>query len=169
MSRWSDDDPPLNRGHKRQRRRDGQKEVYEDSSFPNLPSKSLIICFLIKFHHPRSIHSVWKSHKKSNFSKSWNFRSSIIQNCIRYLAPKFTHSLDHQRFKFWQLRHLIRIFKHSVVQVVWLRSPNMGCITTEVEESSQVSLLLLASHPMLAYVADMRPKSYEEASWCDIV
>ena len=36
----------------------GQKEVYEDSSFPNLPSKSLIICFLIKFHHPRSIHSV---------------------------------------------------------------------------------------------------------------
>ena len=67
----------------------------------------------------------------------------------------------------------MRIFKHCVVQVVWLRSPNMGCITTEVEESSQVSLLLpvVASHPMLAYVADMRPKSYiyEEASWCDIV
>ena len=36
----------------------GQKEVYEDSSFPNLPSKWLIICFLIKFHHHRSIHSV---------------------------------------------------------------------------------------------------------------
>ena len=37
----------------------GQKEVYEDSSFPNLPSTLLIIWgFLIKFHHPRSIHSV---------------------------------------------------------------------------------------------------------------
>ena len=67
------------------------------------------------------------------------------------------------------MRHFLRISKQCEVQVVWLRSPNMGCITTEVEESSQVSLLLLASHPMLAYVADMRPKSYEEASWCDIV
>ena len=65
------------------------------------------------------------------------------------------------------MRHFLRISKQCEVQVVWLRSPNMGCITTEVEESSQVSLL--ASHPMLAYVADMRPKSYEESSWCDIV
>ena len=32
----------------------GQKEVYEDSSFPNLPSKLLIIRFLIEFHHPNS-------------------------------------------------------------------------------------------------------------------
>ena len=64
------DDPTIIGDTKDKDGGNGQKEVYEDSSFPNLPSKSLIICFLIKFHHPRSIHSVWKSHKKSNFSKS---------------------------------------------------------------------------------------------------